>query len=79
MMQVSTVDAEGEKKPLSSMSSVRTFISQMCLIFALWEVTNPPFPALDEWDVFLDAVNHNLVYQQMIRMMIKPFNPPVTL
>jgi chromosome segregation ATPase len=29
----------------------------MCLIASLWENMNPPFRALDEWDVFLDAVN----------------------
>jgi hypothetical protein len=38
-MEVSRVDPEGEKTPLSSLSGGEKVIIQMCLIFALWTVS----------------------------------------
>jgi chromosome segregation ATPase len=38
-MEVSRVDTEGEKTPLSSLSGGEKVIIQMCLIFALWTVS----------------------------------------
>jgi hypothetical protein len=41
-------------------------------IFILWfQVTEPPFRALDEWDVYLDAVNRSDVYKEMIRVALE--------
>jgi hypothetical protein len=39
----------------------------------LLQVTDPPFRALDldEWDVYLDAVNRSDVYKEMIRIAVK--------
>jgi hypothetical protein len=34
-------------------------------------VTEPPFRALDEWDVYLDAVNRSDVYKEMIRVALE--------
>ena len=38
----------------------------MCLIAALWENMNPPFRALDEWDVFLDAINRKEISRNLL-------------
>ena len=38
----------------------------MCLIAALWENMNPPFRALDEWDVFLDAINRKAISKTLL-------------
>jgi hypothetical protein len=35
------------------------------------QVTEPPFRALDEWDVYLDAVNRSDVYKEMIRVALE--------
>ena len=39
---------------------------QMCLIAALWDNMNPPFRALDEWDVFLDPLNRKQVSEKLV-------------
>ena len=38
----------------------------MCLIASLWESMNPPFRALDEWDVFLDAINRKKISNTLL-------------
>ncbi len=38
------------------------------------QVTEPPFRALDEWDVYLDAVNRSDVYKEMIRVALEQVN-----
>ncbi len=39
--------------------------STVSLILALWEVMSPPFRFLDEFDVFMDAVNRRLALEQI--------------
>ena len=39
----------------------------MCLIAALWDHMNPPFRALDEWDVFLDAINRKKISNTLLK------------
>ena len=43
----------------------------MCLIAALWENMNPPFRALDEWDVFLDALNRKSISRTLLNFGLK--------
>ena len=40
----------------------------MCLIAALWKHSNPPFRALDEWDVFLDPINRKKVSKKLLEI-----------
>ena len=44
---------------------------QMCLIAALWDNMNPPFRALDEWDVFLDALNRKDISKTLLNFGLK--------
>ena len=39
----------------------------MCLITSLWEKMSPPFRALDEWDVFLDALNRKNISTKLLQ------------
>ena len=43
----------------------------MCLIASLWENMNPPFRALDEWDVFLDALNRKSISRTLLDFGLK--------
>ena len=43
----------------------------MCLIAALWDNMNPPFRALDEWDVFLDALNRKEISKTLLNFGLK--------
>ena len=43
----------------------------MCLIAALWDNMNPPFRALDEWDVFLDALNRKDISNTLLNFGLK--------
>ena len=38
----------------------------MCFLLALWDVSESPFRALDEYDVFMDAVNRRISTQLII-------------
>ena len=46
---------------VNSLSGGEKSLVQICLIASLWETMNPPFRALDEWDVFLDNVNRKSI------------------
>ena len=48
------------------MSGGEKSYAQMCLIASLWENMNPPFRALDEWDVFLDALNRKNISSKLL-------------
>lgn len=45
--------------------------TQMCLICALWDMMRPPFRCLDEWDVFLDAVNRKKISEELLRFCLR--------
>jgi len=51
---------------INSLSGGEKSYAQMCLIAALWENMNPPFRALDEWDVFLDAINRKSISKTLL-------------
>ena len=43
----------------------------MCLIAALWDNIPSPFRALDEWDVFLDALNRKEISKNLLEFGLK--------
>ena len=43
----------------------------MCLIAALWDNIQSPFRALDEWDVFLDALNRKEISKNLLEFGLK--------
>lgn len=53
---------------ISSLSGGEKSFAQMCLIAAMWGVTSPPFRALDEWDVFLDALNRKAISSKLLQI-----------
>ena len=64
-------DGDLVKKEISSLSGGEKSSAQMCLIAALWDNMNPPFRALDEWDVFLDAINRKEVSKTLLDFGLK--------
>ena len=46
---------------VNSLSGGEKSLVQICLIASLWETMNPPFRALDEWDVFLDNISRKSI------------------
>jgi len=51
---------------IQSLSGGEKSYAQMCLIASLWENMNPPFRALDEWDVFLDNINRKQISKTLL-------------
>ena len=51
---------------VNSLSGGEKSVAQMCLIASLWETMNPPFRALDEWDVFLDNINRKSISRTLL-------------
>ncbi|KAJ3416308.1 Structural maintenance of chromosomes protein 6 [Chytridiales sp. JEL 0842] len=55
----------GEKDPKTLSGGEKSF-STVCLLLSLWESMGNPFRALDEYDVFMDAVNRKISTHLMI-------------
>ncbi|KAJ3294038.1 Structural maintenance of chromosomes protein 6 [Rhizoclosmatium sp. JEL0117] len=55
-----------DKDPKTLSGGEKSF-STVCLLLSLWESMGNPFRALDEFDVFMDAVNRKISMQNMIR------------
>jgi len=53
---------------VGSLSGGEKSFAQMCLIAAMWEIMRPPFRALDEWDVFLDALNRKTISNKLLQI-----------
>ena len=66
-------NAEGDtmKTEIQSLSGGEKSYAQMCLIASLWEQMNPPFRALDEWDVYLDALNRKDISNLLMKFGLK--------
>merc|ERR1711915_965590 len=56
---------------VSVLSGGEKSFTQMCLICALWDMMRPPFRCLDEWDVFLDAVNRKIISEELLRFCLR--------
>merc|ERR1719210_2173992 len=59
-------DGYVQKTDIQSLSGGEKSYAQMCLIASLWENMNPPFRALDEWDVFLDNINRKQISRTLL-------------
>jgi len=59
-------DGDAISTEINSLSGGEKSYAQMCLIASLWENMNPPFRALDEWDVFLDALNRKNISNKLL-------------
>jgi len=64
-------DGKRTNTDVSSLSGGEKSFAQMCLITSLWEVMQPPFRCLDEWDVFLDAVNRKEISKELLRFSMR--------
>merc|ERR1712098_553279 len=56
---------------VSLLSGGEKSFTQMCLICALWDMMRPPFRCLDEWDVFLDAVNRKAISEELLNFSLR--------
>ncbi|KAJ3333599.1 Structural maintenance of chromosomes protein 6, partial [Kappamyces sp. JEL0680] len=59
-------DAIEDKDPKSLSGGEKSY-STICLLLSLWESMATPFRALDEFDVFMDAVNRSLAVQLIVQ------------
>ncbi|GAA6008829.1 hypothetical protein JCM11491_003798 [Sporobolomyces phaffii] len=68
-----TVQTDGDKgedksihKDASSLSGGEKSFSTICLLLTMWEAVGCPLRCLDEFDVFMDAVNRRIAMTMMI-------------
>ncbi len=55
----------GKSRGMKTLSGGEKSYSTVALILALWEVMMPPFRFLDEFDVFMDAMNRRMAVEQI--------------
>ncbi|KAJ3089195.1 Structural maintenance of chromosomes protein 6 [Quaeritorhiza haematococci] len=63
--QVPNKKAASSRDPKSLSGGEKSF-STICLLMALWDTMGSPFRALDEFDVFMDAVNRRVSMRLLI-------------
>eukprot|EP00088_Acartia_fossae_P018470 TRINITY_DN20683_c0_g1_i2.p1 TRINITY_DN20683_c0_g1~~TRINITY_DN20683_c0_g1_i2.p1 ORF type:complete len:913 (+),score=280.53 TRINITY_DN20683_c0_g1_i2:273-2741(+) len=64
-------EEERSNTDVSTLSGGEKSYTQMCLICALWDMMEPPFRCLDEWDVFLDSVNRKDIARELLEFSLK--------
>ena len=55
-----------QKQDTKQLSGGERSFSTVCFLLSLWEAAECPFRALDEYDVFMDAVNRRISTQMII-------------
>ncbi len=55
-----------EARSMKSLSGGEKSYSTVSLVLSLWDVIQPPFRILDEFDVFMDMVNRRIALDQII-------------
>ena len=60
-------DCQVRKFSLASLSGGERSKTLVCLINALWNVQQPPFRCLDEWDVFLDHIARKNIELMLVK------------
>ncbi|KAJ2999294.1 Structural maintenance of chromosomes protein 6 [Globomyces sp. JEL0801] len=63
-----------DKRDPKTLSGGEKSYSTVCLLLALWESMSSPFRALDEFDVYMDAVNRRLAIGLMVENAREPDN-----
>jgi len=66
-----TEQGPGLHKDISSLSGGEKAYLQMCFILAIWKSVGSTVRALDEWDVFMDAVSRKRISKEMINAALK--------
>lgn len=61
----SSSGGDASSRGMRTLSGGEKSYSTISLILALWEVMAPPFRFLDEFDVFMDALNRRLAIEQV--------------
>ena len=69
LRQVKTEDQANNKareKDIQALSGGEKSFSTICLLLSLWEAIGCPLRCLDEFDVFMDAVNRRISMRMMV-------------
>ncbi|KAK9370828.1 P-loop containing nucleoside triphosphate hydrolase protein [Lipomyces kononenkoae] len=60
-------NGDNGKRNVTTLSGGEKSYTQICLLMSLWDAMNCPLRGLDEFDVFMDAVNRRISLKMMIQ------------